>query len=375
MPQNENPTLEQIKQNIRRDKYSNFIVLYIIRTASHGLNGDEIIREGIRMGIDAAVMRRLASLDVGRESIVLTRIIADLWELGVIKADSRHPAHPQRYSKYFTVSRYRRLVNRALREVTNDSSFPPYFQINIDAIPSVRRRPPVRRQPRSGSIRELIAQPTGYRPVATSSESVPSDFDYNLEGPPTSLQGRGNYPNEPVIARVFFRTRTNNAMMRFKRSQPWRGSLSAKKRKFRVMLDALNSIYSDHIRPVQLFFSNLTGGSSGGSSYNPSNHTITMRGNLSVTTFLHEFTHSRGYDEVGATIWCINLFRKYYPRIFEGLIYQGHFIMVPPTNAKMVDLGIVEHVDNYKRKDGVHVKMHWRKNYDWLEDIAKKKYR
>lgn len=63
---------------------------------------------------------------------------------------------------------------------------------------------------------------------------------------------------------------------------------------------------------------------SGSSSYNRATHMITMRGNLSIITFLHEFGHSLGKGEQGACKWSINLFRKVFKKQYNKLTHNGH---------------------------------------------------
>lgn len=70
-------------------------------------------------------------------------------------------------------------------------------------------------------------------------------------------------------------------------------------------------------------------GFSGASSYAPETHEITMRGKLSIITFLHEFGHALGKNEWDATKWSVNLFRKVYPDEFEKLEANGHVLVRP----------------------------------------------
>lgn len=66
---------------------------------------------------------------------------------------------------------------------------------------------------------------------------------------------------------------------------------------------------------------------SGSSSYTPSLHTITMRGNLSIITFLHEFGHALGKGERSTCEWSINLFRKVFPAQYKKLNPNGHTLV------------------------------------------------
>jgi hypothetical protein len=51
---------------------------------------------------------------------------------------------------------------------------------------------------------------------------------------------------------------------------------------------------------------------------------ITMRGRLSVVTYLHEFAHALGHGERGACRWSLNLFRRVFPAQFARLGTCGH---------------------------------------------------
>jgi hypothetical protein len=76
---------------------------------------------------------------------------------------------------------------------------------------------------------------------------------------------------------------------------------------------------------------------SGESTYTPSTHTITMRGNLSIITFLHEFGHALGKDERGACKWSINLFKKVFPAQYDKLNHDGHTLRRQRPNEDAID--------------------------------------
>lgn len=56
------------------------------------------------------------------------------------------------------------------------------------------------------------------------------------------------------------------------------------------------------------------------SSFNRGTNTLYFTGRFSLTTLLHEFSHSRGYDEVDTIIWSINFGLRIFPVTFNRLI-------------------------------------------------------
>lgn len=136
---------------------------------------------------------------------------------------------------------------------------------------------------------------------------------------------RHNYPG--TVAEILddgmrFNRRALRAVRRFAHSRPWRGSLQERKRKFRRLNRRLARAY--HRARPRLVFAGLTGEDSGTSSYAPASHTITIRGRLSVVTFLHEFAHALRRDERQATKWSVNLFRRCFPRSYARCQHVEH---------------------------------------------------
>jgi len=113
----------------------------------------------------------------------------------------------------------------------------------------------------------------------------------------------------------------------FKRSKPWRGSLEQRKEKFMHLNHDLAAVCG--IPAPELVFGPMNGGSSGSSHYIPGAHQIVLKGRLSVVTFLHEFAHSCGKNEVIACRWSINLFRRCFPRQYAKLVHVGHMLVRP----------------------------------------------
>lgn len=72
-------------------------------------------------------------------------------------------------------------------------------------------------------------------------------------------------------------------------------------------------------------------GSSGTSNYNRATNTITLNGKFSVTTFIHEYAHARGFDETDAVMWSYNLYQRTFPVSSSRMINDGHMIIRRPA--------------------------------------------
>jgi len=136
---------------------------------------------------------------------------------------------------------------------------------------------------------------------------------------------RRNYPahgSEVLDNSIRYRRATLRAVRRFARTRSWRGSLEARRVKFGALHRTLCEIYG---RQTRLEFRG-GGGDSGSSSYSPGLDLITLRGRLSVVTYLHEFTHALGRDERAACRWSLNLFKTCFPRSFARCRFEGHVL-------------------------------------------------
>ena len=140
---------------------------------------------------------------------------------------------------------------------------------------------------------------------------------------------RTGYPRtvaECLNGGMKFRRGVVAAVRAFKRAGPWRGTLATRKRKFRRLNKALADVYE--LATPRLRFGVIDGSFSGASSCRRreagETAVITMRGKLSVVTYLHEFAHALGRDERGACKWSVNLFRRVFPRQYAKLRADGH---------------------------------------------------
>lgn len=113
------------------------------------------------------------------------------------------------------------------------------------------------------------------------------------------------------------------ALRAFRAAKPWQGPLSRRRRLFRDLHEALCAAYGLGTA-VRFEVNPGEEGDSSLSSYAAGLNRITIRGRLSVLTYLHEFGHALGHGERGACIWSINLFRRMFPRSFARLIPVGH---------------------------------------------------
>ena len=139
-----------------------------------------------------------------------------------------------------------------------------------------------------------------------------------------------NYPatvSEIIDDGIRYRRSTIAAAKWFARRKPWRGRIGCRKQKFARLHEKLCETYGKTTRLV--FEGTHRNGPSGSSSYTPAADVITLRGRLSVVTYLHEFAHALGRDERGACRWSVNLFKRCFPRSFSRCVTSGHCLMRP----------------------------------------------
>jgi hypothetical protein len=145
-----------------------------------------------------------------------------------------------------------------------------------------------------------------------------------------------NYPEtvvEVLDPPVRFRPSVILAVGRFASSKPYRGTDDDRKAKFASLHGDLCAVYE---KGTRLVFGPLDGGDSGASHYSPVFDEVTLRGRLSVVTYLHEFAHALGRDERGAVRWSVNLYRACFPRSFARCVMVGHMLrrVAPPARAR-----------------------------------------
>jgi hypothetical protein len=127
------------------------------------------------------------------------------------------------------------------------------------------------------------------------------------------------YPDTPMLDADFKLGReAKRALRAFRRARPFRLSPEGWLEAARALLAALAEA---HGMPVPtLDHEGSWEGGSDSSCYTPWEHRITMRGAPSVLTLLHEYTHARGYGEVGAVWWSVNAFKSVWPKAHARLV-------------------------------------------------------
>jgi hypothetical protein len=138
-----------------------------------------------------------------------------------------------------------------------------------------------------------------------------------------------NYPAtvaEVLDPPVHFRPAVIEAVKRFARAKPYRGTCDERKQKFIALHHDLCSVYG---KQTSLTFGVIDGSDSGSSFYRPATDSITLTGKLSAVTYLHEFAHALGRDERGAVRWSVNLFRLCFPRSFARCMTEDHTLRQP----------------------------------------------
>jgi len=142
---------------------------------------------------------------------------------------------------------------------------------------------------------------------------------------------RTNYPAtvaECLNERARYRRGVVGAVKAFAREGPWRGTLEERKVKLGRLNAALARAYG--MPEPALRFEGIDGSFSCASTCRRGRAgepaVITLRGRLSVVTYLHEFAHALGRGESGACRWSLNLFRRVFPAQFARLRADGHTV-------------------------------------------------
>lgn len=144
-----------------------------------------------------------------------------------------------------------------------------------------------------------------------------------------------NYPEtvaEVIDNSVKYKRGVIPALKRWQKKRLWGSKTNAERLDgLKVLGKELSEVYQMRVPEIVVDGINLEATVrdtkmhfSGRSSYTPVQHKITMRGNLSIITFLHEFGHAMGKDERQTCRWSINLFRKVFPKQYAKLNAEGH---------------------------------------------------
>jgi hypothetical protein len=116
------------------------------------------------------------------------------------------------------------------------------------------------------------------------------------------------------IADVLNNPAAHAALVAFKRSKPWRGTVEERLLKFEMLSAALAGAYGlpvPEIRPCL-----IDAGSAGKGGYNVEHNLIVLTGRLSVVTFLRCLARARGKTLREACAWSLNVFKHFFPVSF-----------------------------------------------------------
>lgn len=130
-----------------------------------------------------------------------------------------------------------------------------------------------------------------------------------------------SYPHSPMIDETFSLTAPDAvALHAFKRA--WLAAKTATSpdlARMQAMTACAKALLGDLAPEVEHAVDGFSGRSDA-STYDSGSHVITLRGRLSIITFLHELTHARGFGEHGAVWWSVNAFRIVWPRAYAKLV-------------------------------------------------------
>jgi len=131
-----------------------------------------------------------------------------------------------------------------------------------------------------------------------------------------------NYPEtvaEILDDRMTFKPAALRAVRELARSKPWQGTQRERLLKLRLCLPKLADAYD-------IPCPNLARGAI--DCFVPAFNSIYLRrSHLSVVSFLHEFSHARGFDERKAVRWSVNLFRRCFPRSYASCRHERHMLI------------------------------------------------
>lgn len=162
-----------------------------------------------------------------------------------------------------------------------------------------------------------------------------------LEGLGVQPFNNRSYPESVLINEdLYYRPETIEMMKKFRDEiKPFRPkeysleNIKEREKKWEWLAKQISTIYQYPTPKVLVGNiterSWVTDGSSSSSSYNRMNNVITINGKFSLITFLHEISHSRGFDEVDAILWSTNLFKRIFPVSFSRLAGEdGSHVLV-----------------------------------------------
>jgi len=145
-----------------------------------------------------------------------------------------------------------------------------------------------------------------------------------------AIETVNGYPAKPIWDDYMkFKRGVIPALMKFKQECPYSAGVEKRKEGLMELLEEFETVYG-MAAPI-LEFTEPEKNYSYESHYIPEEHKIVMVGKLSIITFLHEFAHSQGKDEVSAVKWSLSLFKRCFPRAFVKLVANAHMMVSPET--------------------------------------------
>lgn len=152
------------------------------------------------------------------------------------------------------------------------------------------------------------------------------DFTLSVQVPEEEVRlDMFGYPNKPIYKDMKFKQGVIPIMRLFKQNCPYKLGEENRKQGLIALNQFLSAIYQ--IECPLLAFEDINDEHSFGSSYDEFENKITLRGKLSIITFLHEFAHARGADEERAVLWSLSLFKRIYPIAFGQLVADKHTLV------------------------------------------------
>lgn len=128
-----------------------------------------------------------------------------------------------------------------------------------------------------------------------------------------------------IDERVKVNAAAKAAIVAFRRSKPWRGDWSERGDKFAEFHRGMCEAYGLDALLVRDGMDQDV--CSGGSSFCVRNQTITLRGRLSVVTYLHMLCRARGMDHRGACRWSLSIFKRFFPLSFSRCRLEGFMLV------------------------------------------------
>lgn len=140
-------------------------------------------------------------------------------------------------------------------------------------------------------------------------------------------------PSDLVDTTQRFNAPSVKATREFARSKPWRGSIEERKAKLVAYHAAISDAYGLNTRLAFEIPDKET--SSAASSYSVRDNLITIRGKVSVITYLYLLACARGLGIRKSVTWTVSLFARFFPRSFERLEFGDGLLISRPAGREV----------------------------------------